>query len=136
MDVKHGRWEERRLRVCVNRILRRVFGSKRDEVTREWRKLHIEELHDMYSSPNIIWVIKIRRMRCDRHIAYMGREEVHAGFWWGNLMKRDHLEDPRVDGKIILMDLREAGCWGMNWIDLAPWTGMIWLRIGTSGGQL
>jgi hypothetical protein len=75
MDVKHGRWEERRLRVCVNRILRRVFGSKRDEVTREWRKLHIEELHDMYSSPNIIRIIKPRRMRLTGHVVRMGERK-------------------------------------------------------------
>jgi len=55
--------EERRLRVFENRVLRRIFGSKRDEITREWRKLHNEELNDPYSSPNIVRVIKSRRMR-------------------------------------------------------------------------
>jgi hypothetical protein len=54
--------EERRLRVFENRVLRRIFGPKRDEVTRELRKLHNEEFNDLYSSPNIIWVIKPRRM--------------------------------------------------------------------------
>jgi hypothetical protein len=55
--------EEHILRVCENRVLRRIFGSKRDEVTGEWRKLHNEELHDLYSSPSIIRIIKSRRMR-------------------------------------------------------------------------
>jgi len=55
--------EERRLRVFENRVLRRIFGLKRDEVTREWRKLYNEELNDLYSSPNIVWVVRFRRMR-------------------------------------------------------------------------
>ena len=52
-----------------NRVLRRIFGPKRDEVTREWRKLHNEELNDLYSTPNIVWVIKSRRMRWAGHVA-------------------------------------------------------------------
>jgi len=56
-------WEERRLRVFENRVLRRIFGPKRDEVTGDWRKLHNEELSDLYCSPNIVWVIKSRIMR-------------------------------------------------------------------------
>jgi len=55
-------WEERKLRVFENTVLRRIFGSRRDEVTGEWRRLHNEELNDLYSSPNIEWVIKWRRM--------------------------------------------------------------------------
>ena len=55
-----------------NRVLRRVFGPKRDEVTREWRKLHIEELSDLYSLSNIVWVVKSRRMRWVGHVARMG----------------------------------------------------------------
>ena len=65
--------EECRLRVFENRVLRRIFGPKRDEVT-EWRKLHNEELNDLYSSPNIIPVIKSRRMRWVGHVLYMGGE--------------------------------------------------------------
>jgi hypothetical protein len=64
--------EERRLRVFENRVLRIIFGPKRDEVTGEWRKLHKEELYDLHSSPNIIRVIKQRRMRWAGHVARMG----------------------------------------------------------------
>ena len=64
--------EERRLRVFENRVLRRVFGPKRDEVTGEWRELHDEELSDLYSLPNIVRVVKSRRMRWAGHVARMG----------------------------------------------------------------
>jgi hypothetical protein len=67
-------WEEHRLRVFESRVLRRIFGLKRDEVTEEWRKLHNEELHDMYSWPNIIRIIESRRMRWARHVARMGEK--------------------------------------------------------------
>jgi hypothetical protein len=79
-------WEERRLRVFENRVLRRVFGPKRDERTEEWRKLHNEELNDLYSSTNIVRVVKSRRMRWAKHVARMGEEkEGCTGCWWGNL---------------------------------------------------
>jgi hypothetical protein len=64
--------EERRLRVFENTVFRRIFGSKRDKVTGEWRKLHNEELHDPYCSPTIIRVIKLRRVRWVGHVAWMG----------------------------------------------------------------
>jgi hypothetical protein len=70
--------EEHRLRVFENRVLREIFGPKRDEVTREWRKLHNEELNDLYCSPNIVWVIKLRRMRWPGNVVQMGKE---TGFW-------------------------------------------------------
>ena len=70
--------DERRLRVFENRVLRRVFGPKRDEVTGKWRKLHNEELNDLYSSPNIVRVVKSRRMRWAGHVAHMWeRRGVH-----------------------------------------------------------
>jgi len=72
--------EELRLRVFENRVLR-LFGHKRDEVTGEWRKLHNEELSVLYSSPNIVWVIK-SRMRWAGHAACMGWGEGCTGFWW------------------------------------------------------
>jgi hypothetical protein len=75
----------------------------RDEVTGEWRRLHNEELYDLYSSSNMIQVIKSRRMRWVGHVAYIwDRGEVHTKFWWGDLRKRDHLEDPGIDGRITL----------------------------------
>jgi hypothetical protein len=73
--------EEQRLRVFENRVLRRIFGSKRDEVTGEWRRLHNEELNDLYSATNVVRVIKSRRMRWARHVACMGRGGLHTGFW-------------------------------------------------------
>jgi hypothetical protein len=65
--------DERRLRVFDNRVLRGIFGHKRDEVTGEWRKLYNEKLHNLYSSPNIVRVIKSKRMRWAGNVARMGR---------------------------------------------------------------
>ena len=76
-----------------NRVLRRIFGPKRDEITRECRKLHNEELNDMYSSPNIVRVINSRRMRWAGHVARMGEGRGIYRIWWGNLRERDHVGD-------------------------------------------
>jgi hypothetical protein len=94
--------EEQRLRVFENRVLRRKFGPKRDEVTGEWRRLHNEELNDLYSSPNIIRVIESRRMGWAGHVVRMGKRKGHTGFWWRDLRKGDQLRHPGVDGSIIL----------------------------------
>ena len=110
-------------------MLRRILGSKWDELTGKWRKLHYEELSDLYSSTNIVWVIKSRRMRWVGRAARMGFGDMHTVFWWGNLRKRDHLEDPSIDGSIILR-------WIYRKWDVGAWTGSIWLRIGTGGGHL
>jgi hypothetical protein len=73
--------EEHKLRVFENRVLMRIFGSKRDEVMGGWRKLHSKELHDLYSSLNIITIIKSRRMRWAGYVARMGRKGTHIGYW-------------------------------------------------------
>jgi hypothetical protein len=81
--------EERKLRVFENRVLRRIFGWKRDEVTGGWRKLHNEELHKLYSLPGTI-IIKSRRMRWAGHVALMGRRGMHIGYWMESENERDH----------------------------------------------
>jgi hypothetical protein len=98
-------------------VLRRIFGLKRDEATGGWRRLHNEELNELYSSPNIIRVIEWRRMRRAGHVARMGRREVHTGFWWGYLREGDHMGDPGVDGKIILKWIFKK--WDGAWIGLS-----------------
>jgi hypothetical protein len=92
--------EEPRLRVLEVRKLR-IFMPKREEVTGERRKLQHEELNDPYSSPSVLRVIKLRRMRWAGHVARMWKGEAYTGFWCGNLRKRDHLGDPSVDERII-----------------------------------
>jgi len=113
--------------VFENRVLR-VFGPKRDEVTGEWRKLHNEDLRDLYSLPNIVQVVKSRRMRWAGHMARVVKGRGVHGVLVGNLRERDHWGDPDIEWRIIL-----------KWI-FGKWqgveTGWSWLRIGTDGGHL
>ena len=92
--------EEHRLRVFENRVLRRIFGAKRDGVTGEWIKLHNEGLNDLYSSPNIVRVIKSRRLRWARHVARMGEGRGVHKVLVGKPEGRNHLRDTGVDGRI------------------------------------
>jgi len=112
--------EERKLRVFENVVLRRIFGPRRDGVTGEWRRLHNEEIKDLYSSPNIVWVIKSRRMRWAGHVARMGEERGVYRTLVGKPEGRRPLGRPTrryVDN--IRLDLQEVGCGYMDWIGLA-----------------
>jgi hypothetical protein len=93
--------EEHSLRVFENRVLRRIFGPKSEE-NGSWRKLHNDELHSLYSSPNIGRVIKSRMIRWAGHVARVGKGEVFTGFWWGGLKARNQWEDLGVGGRITL----------------------------------
>jgi hypothetical protein len=82
--------EEHRLKVFENKVLRRIFGPKWDEVTGGWRKLHNEDLCDLYSSPSIIRIMKERRMRWARHVARNGGRKTRIGCWWESQRERGH----------------------------------------------
>jgi hypothetical protein len=96
--------EERKLRVFKNVVLRRIFGPRRDKVTGEWRRLHNKELNDLYSSPNIVRVIKSRRMRWAGHVVRMGEE----GGSYRVLVGKLEGKRPLVDN--VRIDLQEVGC--------------------------
>jgi hypothetical protein len=99
------------MRVFQNRVLRKIFGPRREEVTGEWRELHNEELNDLYFSPNIIhYQIKKKEMGGGSS-TYEGDKRV----LWGNLRERDHLEDLRVDGRITLEWILKMGGRGLHW---------------------
>ena len=102
-----------------NRVLRRIFGSKRDEVTREWRKLHNEELNDLYSSSDIFRVIKSRRMRWVGHVARMGERKDVCRILVGKSECNKPLGRPRHRWEDnIKMYLQEVGCGIMDWTEL------------------
>jgi hypothetical protein len=85
--------------VLENRVLRRIFEPKRDEVTGEWRKLHNEEVNALYSLPTIVQVMELRRISWAGHLACIGRRQVFTGFWLENLRERDDWIDPSADGE-------------------------------------
>jgi len=103
-----------------NMVLRGIFGPKRDEMTGEWRKLHNEELNDLYCSPNIVRVIKSRRMRLAGHVARMGERRGVYRVLVGKPEGKIPLGRPRRRWEDnIKMDLLEVGCGGMDWFQLA-----------------
>jgi hypothetical protein len=112
--------EEHRLRVFENRVLRRIFGPKRDEVTGEWSRLYNEELNDLYSSPTIIRVIKSRSMRWAGHVTCMGESRGAYRILMGRPEGRRPLGRPRHRWENnIKMELQDV-VWGfMDWTDLA-----------------
>ncbi|KAJ4428965.1 hypothetical protein ANN_25961, partial [Periplaneta americana] len=112
--------EEQRLRVFENKVLRKIFGAKRDEVKGEWRKLHNAELHALYSSPDIIRDIKSRRLRWAGHVALMGESRNAYRVLVGRPEGKRPLGRPRRRWEDnIKMDLREVGYDGRDWINLA-----------------
>jgi hypothetical protein len=121
--------EESRQRVFENRVLRRMFAFRRDELKSEWGKQHNEEPKVLYSL-NIFRVIKIRRMRWAGHVARMGeRRGIYRVLVGNPLRKRDYWVDPGVDGRILLI-------WGFRKWYVGFSTGSIWLRIWAGGRHL
>jgi len=121
--------EEHTPKVVESRVLRRLFGNERDEVTGELRKLHTEELNELFFSPNIVRVIKSRRMRWKGHVARVGERRGVYRILVGKPEGKRPLGDPGVDGSLILRWVFRK--WGVG-----LWTGSSWLRIRTVGGNL
>ena len=112
-----------------NRVLRRIFGPRGDEVTGDWRKLHNEELNDLYSSPNIFRVIKSRKMRWAGHVVRLGENRSVHRVLVKKPEGKNYLEDPDVDGKRILK-------WIFRKWHMKARIGSMWLRIWKGGGHL
>ena len=115
--------------VAVSKLVTSFKFALKYTITGEWRRLYNEELNDLYCSPNIVQVIKSRRMRWAGHVARIGEERGRIGSWWGNQREGDHWGDLGVDGWIIL------GWISRRW-DVGMWTGLGWPRIETGGGRL
>jgi hypothetical protein len=106
--------------VFENRVLRRIFGSKMDDVREKWRKLHNEELNDLYCSPNIVRVIKSRKMKLPGHVTRVGERRGRYRVLVGKPEGTRPLGKPRRRWEDnIKMDLQEVGCRGMDWMELA-----------------
>jgi hypothetical protein len=121
--------EGHRLKAFENRVLKRIFGPKREEVIGGSRKMHNEQLHNLYCSQNLIIMIKSSRMRWVWHVACTGIKGMHTGFWWESQTEGDHSEDLDACERITFRLILEKQ-------DGVVRTGVIWLRIGTSGGLL
>jgi hypothetical protein len=115
--------------VFENRVLRRIFGLKRDEVIGEWRKLHNEELHDLYSSPSIIMIIKSGRMRWVGYVAQMGEKRNPYRLLVGKPEGKRPLGRPRCRWVDIRMNLEEVGWGDVNWIGLAQDRNRWWALV-------
>ena len=126
MTHNAGRNLEQDVIINMHMFIQLLFGPKRDVVTREWRKLHNEELNDLYFSPNIVLVINARWAG---HVARMGKGRGVYRVLAGKPEGKDHLGGPGVDGRIIVRWILRK--WGVG-----VWTGSNWLRIGTGGGLL
>ncbi|KAJ4428345.1 hypothetical protein ANN_24364 [Periplaneta americana] len=126
--------EEQRLRVFENKVLRKIFGAKRDEVTGEWRKLHNTERHALYSSPDIIRNIKSRRLRWTGHVARMGESRNAYRVLVGRPEGKRSLGRPRRRWEDnIKMDLREVGYDDREWINLAQDRDQWWAYVREHG---
>jgi len=122
--------EECSPRMFENRVLRRTFAPKKDEVTRECRQLHNEELNDMYSSPNIVWVMKLRRMRWAGHVACMGERGGVYRVLVGKPEDTEKLGRDRCRWEDnIKMDLQEVGWRDMDCVDLAQERDRWWALV-------
>jgi hypothetical protein len=120
--------------VFKNRVLRRIFGPKRKEMVGGWGKLHNDELHNLYPSPNIIRMNKLRRMKWAGDVAYQ-RGGRHIGFGWKSQKERQQYKDRNIDRRIILKwNLERLGWSGMDWIELAQdrdqWRALVNMVMG------